>query len=120
TLDLVGIDVALDVFTRGPSLVADDGGGRRVLDLLRADGHLGRKGKRGIFLYGDAGRGTNPHLAALLAKSEYGQRGGAREDVGERVWLRLINEYLCCVAEGLGERDERSGERRVGKEGRSR
>jgi 3-hydroxyacyl-CoA dehydrogenase len=107
TLDLVGIDVALDVFSRrGSSLVADDGGVRWILGGLRADGHLGRKGKRGIFLYGDAGRGTNPRLAALLAESECGSRGDAGEDIAERVWLRLINEYLCCVAEGLGERDE--------------
>src|SRR4029453_2942042 len=64
TLDLVGIDVALDVFTRrGSSLVADDGVVRWILGALRAEGHLGRKGKRGIFLYGDAGRGTNPRLA---------------------------------------------------------
>jgi 3-hydroxyacyl-CoA dehydrogenase len=103
TLDLIGIDVALDVFSGpGASLVADGGCVRRVLSALRADGHLGRKGKSGIFLYGDKGRGTNPRLLTLLAESGLGPRGDAREDVVERVWLRLIDEYLYCVAQGLG------------------
>jgi 3-hydroxyacyl-CoA dehydrogenase len=107
TLDLVGIDVALDVFNRqGSSLVADDGGVRRILGALRAEGHLGRKSKSGIFLYGDRGRGANPRLLALLEESDVGPRAGAREDVAERIWLRLIDEYLCCLTQGLGERDE--------------
>ncbi len=107
TLDLVGIDVALDVFTgQGSSLVADGGGVRRILDTLRAEGHLGRKTKSGIFLYGDRGRGANPRLVALLAASDVATPPAATEDIPERIWLRLIDEYLCCVAQGLGDRDE--------------
>jgi 3-hydroxyacyl-CoA dehydrogenase len=107
TLDLVGIDVALDVFTgQGSSLVADGGGVRGILDTLRAEGHLGRKTKSGIFLYGDRGRGANPRLLALLAASDVATPPAATEDIPERIWLRLIDEYLCCVAQGLGDRDE--------------
>jgi len=107
TLDLIGIDVALDVFTRqGSALVADDDGVRRILGTLRAEGQLGRKTKRGFFLYGDQGRGTNPRLLALLADFDVGPRRGAGEDVAERVWLRLIDEYLCCITQELGEPDE--------------
>lgn len=107
TLDLVGIDVALDVFTgQGSSLVADDGGVRRILSTLRAEGHLGRKSKSGIFLYGDRGRGANPRLLALLAESDVAPRPDPGGDVPERIWLRLIDEYLCCLTQGLGERDE--------------
>lgn len=106
-LDLVGIDVALDVFTgQGSALVADDGAVRRILDTLRAEGHLGRKSKSGIFLYGDRGRGANPRLLALLAGSDIVARPAAGEDITERIWLRLVDEYLCCVAQGLGEADE--------------
>src|SRR4029077_9772829 len=106
-LDLVGIDVSLDVFTRrGSSLVADDSGVRRILTTLRAEGHLGRKSKSGIFLYGDKGRGTNPRLLALLGESDLGSRPNAGEDIAGRVWLRLIDEYLYCVTQGLGDRDE--------------
>jgi len=106
-LDLVGIDVALDVFTgQGSALVADDGAVRRILDTLRAEGHLGRKSKSGIFLYGDRGRGANPRLLGLLAGSDIVARPAAGEDVTERIWLRLVDEYLCCVAQGLGEADE--------------
>jgi len=107
TLDLVGVDVALDVFTRrGSSLVADDRGVRRILTTLRAEGHLGRKSGSGIFLYGAKGRGTNPRLLALLAESDLGARPGAGESIAERVWLRLIDEYVYCVAQGLGDRRE--------------
>ena len=104
TLDLVGIDVALGVFDRqGSSLVAEDGVVRRILGTLRAEGHLGRKSKSGIFLYGDRGRGENPRLLALLAESTVAARPAAGGDVTERIWLRLIDEYLHCVAQGLGE-----------------
>ncbi len=107
TLDLVGIDVALDVFTgEGSSLAADDGGVRRILSTLRAEGHLGRKSKSGIFLYGDRGRGANPRLLALLAESDVAPRPEPGEDIPGRIWLRLIDEYLCCLTQGLGERDE--------------
>jgi len=107
TLDLVGIDVALDVFTgQGSSLVTDDGGVRRILATLRAEGHLGRKSKCGIFLYGERGRGANPRLLALLAESDVAPRAGADADIVERIWLRLIDEYLWCLTQGLGERDE--------------
>jgi len=107
TLDLVGLDVALDVFTgRGSSLVAADAGVLRILGTLRAEGHLGRKSKSGIFLYGDKGRGANPRLLALLAESDLAPRRGAGEDIAERIWLRLIDEYLCCLSQGLGERDD--------------
>jgi 3-hydroxyacyl-CoA dehydrogenase len=107
TLDLVGIDVALDVFAGpGSALVADDGGVRRILAMLRAEGHLGRKSKSGIFLYGDRGRGPNPRLLALLAEADVAPRPASAEDVAERIWLRLIDEYLCCVTQELGERDE--------------
>jgi len=105
-LDLVGIDVALDVLAGpGSTLVADDAHVRRVLGMLRAEGHLGRKSKRGIFLYGELGRGVNPRLASLLAAGSV-PSSGSSEDVAERIWLRLIDEYLCCVAQDLGERDE--------------
>jgi len=107
TLDLVGIDVALDVFGgQGPSLVAGDDGVRRILSTLRAEGHLGRKTKSGIFLYGERGRGANPRLLALLAQSDAVPRPAPGDDVPGRIWLRLIDEYLCCLAQGLGERDE--------------
>src|SRR5262249_36578064 len=88
TLDLVGIDVALDGFTgRESSLVADGGGVRRILDTLRAEGHLGRKTKSGIFLYGDRRRGANPRLLALLAESDVATPAAATEDIPERIWL---------------------------------
>jgi len=107
TLDLVGIDVALDVFDRqGSSLVAEDGVVRRILGTLRAEGHLGRKSKSGVFLYGDRGRGANPRLLALLAEADVAPPAGAGTDVAERVWLRLIDEYLWCLTQGLGEREE--------------
>jgi len=103
-LDLIGIDVALDVFTgQGSSLVTDGGTVGRILATLRAEGHLGRKSKRGIFLYGDRGRGENPRLLALLAESNLAARSAAGEDVTQRIWLRLIDEYLHCVVQELGE-----------------
>jgi len=106
-LDLVGLDVAVDVFSRpGSSPVAHDGAALRILTTLYSEGHLGRKSGSGIFLYADKGRGTNPRLRALLEESSEGTRRDAGEDVVERVWLRLIDEYLCCVTEGLGGYDE--------------
>jgi 3-hydroxyacyl-CoA dehydrogenase/enoyl-CoA hydratase/3-hydroxybutyryl-CoA epimerase len=107
TLDLVGLDVAVDVFSgSGSSLVARDDVALRIIETLRAEGHLGRKSKSGIFLYPDKGRGANPRLLALLAESGDGLRRRDGEDIVERVWLRLIDEYLCCVTHELGDPDE--------------
>src|SRR5262249_41990369 len=102
-----GSVLALDVSTcKVAARAAADDGVRRILGTLRAEGQLGRKSKRGSFLYGDQGRGTNPRLLALLADFDVGPRLGAGEDVAERVWLRLIDEYLCCITQELGEPDE--------------
>jgi 3-hydroxyacyl-CoA dehydrogenase len=78
----------------------------RILATLRAEGHLGRKTKSGIFLYGERGRGENPRLLALLAESSLTASPATGEDVTERIWLRLIDEYLHCVVQGLGEPGE--------------
>src|SRR5262249_47724301 len=103
-LALIGIDVALDVSTgQGSSLVTDGGAVGRILTTLRAEGHLGRKTKSGIFLYGERGRGENPRLLALFAESSVAAPPSAGEDVTERIWMRLIDEYLHCVVQGLGE-----------------
>src|SRR5262249_31336806 len=103
----VGSGAAFAVSTgKGSPRVGEGGGHRRILATLRAEGHLGRKSKCGIFLYGERGRGANPRLLALLAESDVAPRGGAEADIVERIWLRLIDEYLWCLTQGLGERDE--------------
>src|SRR4029453_2272778 len=48
----------------------------------------------------------NPRRLPRLAEAGVLARPGPAEDVAERIWLRLIDEYLCCVAQDLGERDE--------------
>jgi 3-hydroxyacyl-CoA dehydrogenase len=107
TLDLVGLDVAVDVFSRaGASLVAGDGVALRIVEALRAEGHLGRKTGSGVFLYPDRGRGANPRLLALLAETGAERRPDVADDVVGRVWLRLIDEYLCCVTRELGDPGE--------------
>lgn len=107
TLDLVGLDLAVDVFSGcGAPLVADDGLSRRLLETLCAEGHLGRKSDAGIFLHGKRGRGANPRLLALLAEAGEGARRPGPVDVVARVWRRLIDEYLCCVRDDLGDPDD--------------
>jgi 3-hydroxyacyl-CoA dehydrogenase len=106
-LDLVGLDLAVDVLSMPSSTpFSSDPRALRILGTLRAEGHLGRKTKSGVFLYGEKGRGTNPRLRALLGEVREGLGPRDGEGIVERIWLRLVDEYLCCVAQGLGERDE--------------
>jgi 3-hydroxyacyl-CoA dehydrogenase len=108
TLDLVGLDIAMDVFEQqGTSLVSGDAQALGIVRVLCAEGHLGRKTEKGIFLYGKNGKGTNPRLLSLLAEAREQlavvASGGNAVD---RVWLRLINEYLFCSTQGIGSRED--------------
>jgi 3-hydroxyacyl-CoA dehydrogenase len=107
TLDLIGLDVAMDVFGRQRSaLVVGDGPALGILTTLRDEGHLGKKSGSGIFLYADKGRGQNPRLVALLEEARAAATARTGGDIVERMWLRLINEYLLCIAQGIGGRDD--------------
>jgi 3-hydroxyacyl-CoA dehydrogenase len=108
TLDLVGLDIAMDVFEQqGTSLVSGNAQALGIVRRLCAEGHLGRKTKKGIFLYGKSGRGTNPRVLSLLTEArEQLAVTASGGDAVDRVWLRLINEYLFCSTQGVGSRED--------------
>ncbi|MEO6195225.1 MAG: 3-hydroxyacyl-CoA dehydrogenase NAD-binding domain-containing protein [Thermoanaerobaculia bacterium] len=102
-LDEVGLDVA-----RHASQVVRDALGERVapppiFERMIADKRLGRKGKRGFYLYeeGKKGKGSkrvDPAVYPLLGWSE---APISDQEVVERCWLQMLNETARCMEEGI-------------------
>jgi 3-hydroxyacyl-CoA dehydrogenase/enoyl-CoA hydratase/3-hydroxybutyryl-CoA epimerase len=98
-LDEVGLDVA-----RHAGEVVHAAFGRRVaappiFARMIADGRLGRKSKRGFYLYeGKKGKRIDPAVYSLL-----GWRAASipDEEIVERCWLQMLNETARCMEEGI-------------------
>src|SRR5215475_10578177 len=79
---------------------------RRGPRRLRPAGVVpGRRGRRGAPNPGHAARGGPPGTEEQERDLPVREpRPGS--DPAERIWLRLIDEYLWCLTQGLGEREE--------------
>jgi 3-hydroxyacyl-CoA dehydrogenase/enoyl-CoA hydratase/3-hydroxybutyryl-CoA epimerase len=97
-LDEVGLDVA----AHAGGVVRDALGDRlappEVFARMLGDGRLGRKSKRGFYLYAEKGKRVDPAVYTLL-----GWRTGnvADEELVDRCWLQMLNETARCMEEGI-------------------
>jgi 3-hydroxyacyl-CoA dehydrogenase/enoyl-CoA hydratase/3-hydroxybutyryl-CoA epimerase len=102
-LDEVGLDVA-----RHAGQVVRDALGERVapppiFEKMIADGRLGRKGKRGFYLYEEGKKGKSSKRVDPAVYPLLGWREAPVSDaeIVERCWLQMLNETARCMEEGI-------------------
>jgi 3-hydroxyacyl-CoA dehydrogenase/enoyl-CoA hydratase/3-hydroxybutyryl-CoA epimerase len=101
-LDEVGLDVAGKSGGIMRSAFGDRLQPSATLGAVLAAGRLGRKGKKGFYLYDEAGKKGGVDESVY----QYTPTGSARKDFGaadiqERLALAMINEAVRCVEEGI-------------------
>jgi 3-hydroxyacyl-CoA dehydrogenase/enoyl-CoA hydratase/3-hydroxybutyryl-CoA epimerase len=101
-LDEIGIDVATKV-----AHIMQKAFGERIqapgsMDALTQDNRLGRKNRRGLFLYDEHGKKgeVDESVYKLFGQSAKRQRIPA-EDIQQRLSLAFINEAARCLQEGI-------------------
>ena len=103
-LDEVGIDVGTKVAhimhsAFGERMVAPEG-----IDKLIADGRLGRKAKKGFYVYGDEKeKGKKPVDLNVYDLLPHGRdrKPLAAGEAAERCVLQMVNEAALCMGEGV-------------------
>jgi 3-hydroxyacyl-CoA dehydrogenase/enoyl-CoA hydratase/3-hydroxybutyryl-CoA epimerase len=105
-LDEVGIDVA----AKAGKIVHEAFGARMAapaaLERLIADGRMGRKNKKGFYVYAEeegkkkkGKKEVDTTVYALLP--EKGCKKMDRKEMAERVALQMVNEAILCLGEGI-------------------
>ncbi len=100
-LDEVGIDIAHHV-----GKIMHDAFGERMkapesTDVLIKDGRLGRKSKKGFYLYAEGKKKeVDESVYALLPHGKDRKRVD-RHEVAERCVLQFVNEAVRCLGEGV-------------------
>ncbi len=102
-LDEVGLDVA-----RHAGGVVHEALGERVapppiFERMIADKRLGRKGKRGFYLYEEGKKGKSKKRVDPAVYPLLGWRATpiADPEIVERCWLQMLNETARCMEEGI-------------------
>ena len=102
-LDEVGLDVA-----RHAGQVVHEALGERVapppiFERMIADKRLGRKGKRGFYLYEEGKKGKSSKRVDPAVYPLLGWREARISDpeIVERCWLQMLNETARCMEEGI-------------------
>jgi 3-hydroxyacyl-CoA dehydrogenase/enoyl-CoA hydratase/3-hydroxybutyryl-CoA epimerase len=101
-VDEVGIDVA----GKSGEIIADAYGPRMApsasLQRVVAAGRFGRKGRKGFYLYDEAGKkqGVDPTIYGLLSTGAHRSLMGDAE-IQRRAVLAMINEAARCLEEGV-------------------
>jgi 3-hydroxyacyl-CoA dehydrogenase/enoyl-CoA hydratase/3-hydroxybutyryl-CoA epimerase len=103
-LDEVGLDIA---GKSGPIMAAALGDRMKpsaAIGQLLASGRLGRKGKKGFYLYDEAGKkgGVDESVYAIIGVAQRQQSSAALlQDVEERCALAMVNEAVRTLEEGI-------------------
>jgi 3-hydroxyacyl-CoA dehydrogenase/enoyl-CoA hydratase/3-hydroxybutyryl-CoA epimerase len=101
-LDEVGLDIA----GKSGAIMAAAFGDRlqpsTTLGKVLAAGRLGRKGKKGFYLYDEKGKkgGVDASVYELMPTGATRTAGNA-PDIQERLALAMVNEAVRCVEEGI-------------------
>ncbi len=98
--DEVGIDVAANVGEIMRRAYGDRMAAPETFGRLIAAGRLGRKGRRGFYLYDGKKKGVDPTVYAVLdVKPSHTAMDD--EDIAERCVLRMVDEAARCYGEGI-------------------
>lgn len=101
-LDEVGLDIAAKVIHILHDALGDRISPPAILGWLESQKLVGKKGGKGIYLYGEDGRraGFNPDLVAALNVTPAPK---SRAEIQSRLELAAINEAARCLEEGVVE-----------------
>lgn len=99
-LDEVGIDVAAKVAKIMHQAFGDRMGAPEALAKVVAAGRLGRKSKKGFYLYDGKAKRVDPTVYDLLP-GRRARTGFDRAEMAERVVLQMVNEAVRCLGEGI-------------------
>jgi 3-hydroxyacyl-CoA dehydrogenase/enoyl-CoA hydratase/3-hydroxybutyryl-CoA epimerase len=101
-VDEVGIDVAAKAGAIMTAAFPERMTPSRSLERVIGDGRLGRKGKRGFYLYDEKGRKGEPDqsIYALLPMGAVSVEYGA-EEIQRRAVFAMLNEAARCLEDGI-------------------
>jgi 3-hydroxyacyl-CoA dehydrogenase/enoyl-CoA hydratase/3-hydroxybutyryl-CoA epimerase len=100
-LDEVGIDVGQKVGKVMTQAFGERMHAPEALAKLVADGRLGRKSQKGVFLYEKGEKkGVDPSVYDLLPGGR-SRKPVDRGVVAERIVLQMVNEAILCLGEGI-------------------
>jgi 3-hydroxyacyl-CoA dehydrogenase/enoyl-CoA hydratase/3-hydroxybutyryl-CoA epimerase len=103
-LDEVGLDVGRHAGEVVRSALGDRLEPPAAFQRMIDDGRLGRKARRGFYLYGEEGakkskgREVDPAVYRLL---DWQPGQISDEEIVERCWLQMLNETARCMEEGI-------------------
>ncbi len=105
-LDEVGIDVAAKVAKILHHAFGDRLGAPEVLEKIVEDGRLGRKSKKGFYMYDGKKKRVDESAYALLPYGADRKHFDPKE-MAERCTLQMVNEAIRCLGENIlrGARD---------------
>ena len=102
-VDEVGIDVA----AKAGGIMAEAFPERmqpsQTMQQVISAGRLGRKGKRGFYLYDDEGKkgGVDASVYELIPGGAQDRREGPFEEIQQRTVLAMLNEAARCLEDGI-------------------
>jgi 3-hydroxyacyl-CoA dehydrogenase/enoyl-CoA hydratase/3-hydroxybutyryl-CoA epimerase len=99
-LDEVGIDVGVKVAKTLHEAFGSRAEASAAIPKLLADQRLGRKNKRGFYLYEGKTKEVDTSVYALLSHGMDRKRMD-RQEIAERCVLQMVNEAIRCLGEGI-------------------
>ena len=103
-MDEVGLDVGAHVGEVMNESMGDRLAPPPVFHRMIEDQRLGRKSKRGFYLYEDEGKkkkGARPVDPAVYRLLGWSPGQVSDEEIVERCWLQMLNETARCMEEGI-------------------
>ena len=98
-LDEVGVDVGQKVGKSLHEAFGERMAPPKALERLLADGRLGRKAMKGFYTYGGKKKTVDSTVYRLFP--QIARRRAEEGEVVERVVLKLVNEAIRCLGEGI-------------------
>ncbi|MEA2560243.1 MAG: 3-hydroxyacyl-CoA dehydrogenase / enoyl-CoA hydratase / 3-hydroxybutyryl-CoA epimerase [Acidobacteriota bacterium] len=101
-MDEVGLDVGRHVGEVMRESMGDRLAPPPVFERMIEDKRLGRKSKRGFYLYDDEEKkGSRPVDPAVYRLLDWTPAPVSDEEIVERCWLQMLNETARCMEEGI-------------------
>ncbi|HSK79048.1 MAG TPA: 3-hydroxyacyl-CoA dehydrogenase NAD-binding domain-containing protein, partial [Thermoanaerobaculia bacterium] len=97
-LDEVGLDVARHAGGVVRAALGERLAAPPIFESMIDDGRLGRKAKKGFYLYEEKGKRVDETIYRLL---DWHATPHTDEEIVERCWLQMLNETARCMEEGI-------------------